>query len=1161
MYSMMDSIIRPNELFKRVSELGQSSIAITDHSSLACDWEGLQASKKHKVKLIMGCEFYFTDDLADETKRLRHIILLARNHEGYKNLLLASKLANDNNIIMFKKTIPRINWDILKQCSGGLICTTACGSGILGHLINTRRKDEAKEEAKKLKDIFGKYLALEIQPHALKRVATNYNDYEDQQLANNTLIKFGKELDIKVIAATNAHYLKKEQWESHDAWLSIGTGMPIRAVSRLKYSTHEFYVKSRDEVESFFRRLYKNKAAEFCDNTLYFSDMCEDPDWIDPKHSNPSGKELPDFPVKDQDDYNIYKGWLALQEERIQKKPEDDSYFRFRCDIGLKEKIPTDKHEKYQARIEEEADVLEFRRFTSYMLIVTDILDFCRKNNIPTGPARGSAASCLSGYLSGIHQVDPIKYDLIFARFHNREKEAQPDIDIDIASFGRDQVKDYLTQKYGEDNVALVSNIMRITPKVYARDIARAYQFGGNTKAAVEIGTEIADSIPADIKSIKSALTKAPLFMEYAEHPDYLVLKKLAPDLDGLPKVWSTHAGGVVVSQRPLETIVPLRRDKNNNVALEYEKERTEENGLVKIDLLGVSMLDVIDKTLELIKKSNKHVPVKEMTDYDRNDSRCYDLISRGDTVCVFQLGTSGGTIEACKSIKPKSINDLAVINALVRPNAANIRKKFIEVWNLGEKVSLMHPLLERAFSGTYGFALFEECLMYVAKDVAGWNLHDADRLRKLTKLKGKYPEKVAKWREDFINGAVNNKGLDKKIATDIWDNIIVSFGNYAFNRAHAVSYSFISYQTAYLKTYYPLEFLTANLMFEVNSNSPKAADNVLKIKNEIRRMNAKIIPPDINKSNTTYNIINDNTLMTGFDALKYMGKNSVPEILANRPFNSFDNFLSNVNGRKVTSAAVQAMAASGCLDSFGMPRKQMFLYASDFKKKLQIWNKKNAGKPFNYPWPSDVGEWTKAEKYAMEHYYIGEGLCCGIIEAYPGFFNKQAINFSELPDMFPDSGDSYDRYEISGSDGVVQGVIKSYFEFKVKKETSKIFGQTMAKIDIEDPYGNTIAMTLFPSGLDTFIKRLKQLGSRKINLEPGIAIHCGCSLNWYEGSLSLIFNTLKKVAPIPPRPKDLVHRKISMRITSRQKKKTSEVNPQQFLEKVEDELVEDGVS
>lgn len=385
----MDSLIEPMDLFLKAKELGQSAIAVTDHGTLSAAWDSLQASKKTGVKLIMGCEFNFVDELSNVDARLRHIILLATNQKGYRNLLLLNKLAGDNNIINFKRAIPRIDWKLLENHSEGLICTTACGGGILGYLINTRRFEEATKQAKRLKDIFGERLALEVQPHNLLRTSNAYNCDEDQKIVNYRLINLGKELGIKVVAATDAHYLRKDQSEAHDAMLAIGAGQPIKSGARLRYiSEHcngEFYVKSRDEVVKFFSRLYKEKAEEFCDNTIYFADMCEDPVWIDPKFTNPSGRELPEFPVKNQPDYQDFLSWKKNNELNSLKK-EDVLYLQYSVNKNFK--CPADKEEEYRARINKEIEVLEMKDLCSYMLIVADYVSWAKKQKNSCRPRK-----------------------------------------------------------------------------------------------------------------------------------------------------------------------------------------------------------------------------------------------------------------------------------------------------------------------------------------------------------------------------------------------------------------------------------------------------------------------------------------------------------------------------------------------------------------------------------------------------------------------------------------------------------------------------------------------------------------------------------------------------------------------------------------------------
>lgn len=1155
-YSLMDSLIEPSEFFKRVKELGQSAVAVTDHGSLSGAWDCLKYSKEAGVKLIMGQEFYFIDDVADTSGRLRHVILLAKNHIGYRNLLALSKAGYDNFQVMFKRAIPRIDWKLLEKYSEGLICVTACGGGIIAQLINTRKLDEARKQTQRLKDIFGDSLALEIQPHAMRRVANLYKDYEDQKFTNHQLIRIGDELGIKVVVTTDAHYTTEDEHEAHDVLLAIASGQPITSGNRLKY-TASFFVRSREEVKDALAMVlmgdYKTRVDEFCDNSLFFAAMCEDPEWIDPKYSNPSGKELPEFPVKDQLDYQEFLTWLDLNEEFKQCK-DDVAYLRYWAYREFPKLTPPDKKDEYWSRLIEEFEVIEYHGFSSYMLIVADYIDWCRRNGIRVGPGRGSVGGSLIGYLTNIHQADPIKYNLIFARFHNKEKTSFPDIDTDFAPSGRERLQQYIRQKYGEDHVAHVSNVNTMTPKVYAKDIARVFQFGGDQKAAVAIGTAIADSIPKEIKTIEDALEQAPLFIEYANSEKYGALKKFAPYLGAKSKAWSTHAAGLVIGKRPLVDFVPLRRDKDGAIAIEYEKERAEANGLVKMDTLGLQTLDIISNTYKLIEQNGKTVP-SDPPNFDEYDVKTYDLISKGDTLCVFQLGGSAGTIDLCRKIKPRSIEDISLINALARPSARDMRADFIEVREGLKPVSLIHPSLQRAFGGTYGFGLFEECLMFLAQDVAGWDLHEADRLRKLTKEKGKNPKKAAKWKKEFVEGSVS-KGIAETVALQIWDEVVDKFQGYGFNASHSILYSLISYHTAYLKAHFPLEFLTANLMSEVSSNALDSDDNIARIKNEIRRLNVKIIPPDINKSDVTYKIIDDNTLMTGLDSLKYMGKDSIPEILSKRPFTNFENFLSSVDGKKVRAPSVQAMAASGCLDSFSMSRRQMFLYASDFKKKLQVWlkRKKKEGN-FNYPWPNEEGDWTIAQKYALERYYIGEGLSGNKIQAYPGFFNSMAPRFAEFAKKFPNPGTSDEHFPIPA----FQAEIMGFFEFKVKKEKSKSFGKPMAKIMLEDPFGTVMVMTVFPKQWVDLKDRIKVLtGGRSNEIVPGIAIYARGSLNWYEGDISIIYEDLLKCVPPPPLPSDLKSRSVSMRV-SRSRKKTEEVDPSELLEQIDDELIEEG--
>lgn len=786
-YSLMHSLIKPSEVFLKAKELGQTSIAITDLATLSGAWDSLKYSREAGIKLIIGAEFHFMNDVTakDDTSRLRHIILLAKNAEGYRNLLALSKEGYENSLLYFKKVIPRLDWSMLEKYKEGLICTTACGGGILSQLINTRKLDDAKKQAIKLKEIFGDNLALEIQPHGMRRTANNYKDYEDQRFTNIQLIKIGDELNIKTIVTTDAHYLNSEDHEGHDVLLAVGSGQPITSGNRLKY-TNDFYMMTEQEILERLRKYlgpYKNRSEEFIENTQYFDKLCDDKaDWIDPKYYREPGVnwELPAFPVKDQPDYKEFLQWKSgsWSEEK-----EDVAYLRYWCEKEFKNKfgnLTDDQRKVYVDRLEKE---LECKIIASYYLIIADFLKWARDNDIPTGSGRGSCGGSLIGYLTGIHEVDPIKYGLIFERFYNKNRKNLGDIDSDISKEGKPLVEEYIVNKYGKNNCAKISNIMMLTPKPYSKAIAKTFMYGGDHKSAIAIGNAIADSIPKDIHTVTKALEEAPLFQEYAKSEKYNHLAKFGKYIGNKPIAKSTHAAGVIICTKDISSICPIRKDKDDVWSVDSEKERAEAQGLVKLDVLGLSTLDIIKDTFKLIKKQNKKEPLIPW-DYDENDQKTYELITSGNTYGVFQFGTSGGTVDLCKRLKPKCMEDLALITALTRPGVPkDFRDKFIEARFSGEQVDLIHTSLERSLKKTYGIPVFDECMLTLGADIAGWDLNESDRLRKFIKDKGKHPEKDEQLKIDFVASTIKN-GIEPKMANKLWNEMFANFSAYLFNKS-----------------------------------------------------------------------------------------------------------------------------------------------------------------------------------------------------------------------------------------------------------------------------------------------------------------------------------------------------------------------------------------
>lgn len=1153
-FSLLDSLISPKALFKQAKELGMSAIAVTDHGSLAGAWDAWKASKDTGVKLIIGCEFYFQNDTSSPTaaeERFRHVILLATNAQGYRNILTLNKKGFDRNTFVGKRVYSVIDWKLLEDHSEGVICLTACGNGIISQLLMNGKTDEAEQTLLRLHKLFGDRLGIEVQPNNMKRGSNLQNDEIDQQFLNRSLIKLGEKHGIRVVAACNAHYLKKEDSETHDVLLAIGSHQTKFSNFRLRYPVADFYLKTGDEVKTFFVRNYGEAAAQsFVDNSVYFANLCEKPEWIDPKFSNPSGKELPIFPVKDEADYVEFRQWVLTQPLEIQKLEEDKLFLRYRCVINFDSRVKDltpEQRDQYNKRIDEELDVLEFHGFSSYMLIVADFIDWARRHDIAVGEGRGSVGGSLIGYLLGIHQADPIKYNLIFARFHNKEKSSFPDIDTDFAPSGRERVQNYLRKKYGEDHVAHVSNVNTITPKVYARDIARACELGGSKDEAIKIGDDVAACLPAEIHSIDDALLKVPLFAEYCKkYPQFIQYK----DICGRYRAWSTHAGGIIISARPLTGLVPLRKDKDGSLAIEYDKDKAEENGLVKMDTLGLSTLDIIGKAMQLIKEAGKEVPTH--IDYDIYDEPAYNTISGGDTFCVFQLGTSGGTMDLCRRIKPKSINDISYVNSLARPSARDMRNDFILTKDGKKPFSLLHPNLGRAFNNTFGFGLYEESLMYLAQDVAGWSLHSADRLRKLTKEKGKNPKKAAEWRAEFIRDSVKN-GVPELIASRIWDEVVDKFQGYGFNMSHSILYSMTSYKTAYLKAHFPVEFLLANLMAEVKSNAPDAKSNMDKIKKELRANKVKILPPDLNKSQLVYTIEDGNKLVTGLDAIKFVGDEGIRDIIEKRPFANFFDFMVRVSSKAVRANNIQALAACGALDSFNIPRKMLFLYCSDYRKKLQVWLKKHdpATDTFVYPWPEEK-DWTKPEIYALEQYYLGEAFYCKPVEAYGQFLKDESITVAQIKK-------AKDKTPVSS----FKGIVRDFFEFRVKKE-GKYYGQAMLKAVLEDRNGDQIGVTIFPDRWKTVQERIQDI-SKKAEFGVGMALHFAGNTNNYEDDMGLILDALYNIALPPAVPADLKAKKIDLRKAKAEAKEAEFERKEKdkdkpLMERIEDMLYDEGL-
>lgn len=1122
----MNSIIKPADLFKRAAELNMNSIAVTDDFSFAGIHDSFKSSKTSKVKLIVGCKYNFVDDLSafdkfnkEETKdkpteKIKNIVLLAMNGAGYKNLLIMNRKGFDCRA----GRLPLISWSDLEKYNEGVICLTGDACGILSYNLCNENIEKAKNDANKLKEIYGENLALELMPNNLK-----YNDC-DQSVANRALFKLSNELNIKPIAASGARYLIKEEHKYHDLVMAIKSGRSYNDKSRPRLEFDQLYLHGAEDIIKFFKRNFgEDFARSLCDNTVYFADKCKIPNWVKPEFVTGDKSQLPTFPVKNEPDYNEFIHWQDKQSDEIKVLDEDKKYMRFKCEQNWAKYVPTDKETIYRDRLKLELDIFEQLGFSSYMLITSDFIGWARKQGIPVGPGRGSVGGSLVGYLLEIHKADPIKYGLIFERFLNLDKKEYPDIDNDFDSEGRERIIGYVSDKYGKDYVAHVSNFITFTPKVAITDVITSLEIGGSRMDAFKIAKNITETIDANAKTIKDALSSSKLFAEFAnEHPDVLDFSEA---LLGSIRSYATHAAGIVIGKYYLPGLVPLRLDDNGIVALEWEKERAAENGLVKIDFLGLETLNIIKQTNIIIRELREPEP-ENPPDYNKPYSEIYDLITNGHTLGVFQLGTSGGTVGLCNMTEPKNIEDIAIINALTRPGVPNdIKKSFIDRKFGREKVVIPHPNLERAVKATMGFCIFEESFLFLAHDFCGWNLQKSDKMRKISKLKAKGKHILAELEGDFVESAVNHSKVTKEFAQKIWNEWVIPLSGYAFNKSHSILYSMTSLHTAYLKAYYPNEFLTANLISETNSNSPVAKDNILKLRHELRKSNVLITQPDINKSYDNYRLIEKDKLITGLSALHGVKKPAADEIMRTRPFSSFEDLLSRADSSKVRAPVIQAMSACGALDSFGLTRKSMYLYCSDLRKKYKTWTQRNPNKTFEYTLPID--EWTIGEIRALETHYLGEAFTGTKQDSFPKLFSghRAVLSINEVIKL-------PDRTNV-----IIEGEVIDMFTFRVKKKESKIYGQECCKMLLEDLSGEQMNVVFFP---DNF-KKLKYLFDDSMNgrkFEKGFGIRVSGNTSEFGNETSLIASDVYGLFEPIGLPTDLTQKKIDINLLKNKKTK-----------------------
>lgn len=870
-YSILDGMIRIDDLIKKVKEMGMGAVAITDHGSISGAITFYDKARENGIKPIIGAELYITHDRKFKGKQQEqedvkvsgyHLVLLAKNFQGYKNLV---KLVTIGNLEGFYYK-PRIDKEVLSKYSEGLIMLTSCLAGEIPQAILYEDKQKLKKNLDDYISIFGKENVF---------VEFQYHGIDEQIKVNTELIKIAKSYGLKRVITNDSHYLNKENYEAHDILLCVQTKKKIDDPKRLKFKQNEFYLKS-------FEELYKIWGDDFKDaflNTKLIAEMVDI-----------------QFPE------NIY--YLPQTENSFENLKE-------LCYRNLPKRYP-DYDNKVLERLEYELSVIRDMGFSDYFLIVSDFIGWARSRGIPVGPGRGSVGGSIVAYLIGITQIDPLKYGLIFERFLNPGRKSMPDIDTDFCQIRRDEVIDYCVEKYGRSKVCNIGTFGTMKARAAVRDVARVLGFPPS------FADHIAKMIPFNY-SIQEALEEnMELKKEYHNDKNVKKIIDVAMELEGLIRNQSVHAAGVIISSIDIDELIPLVKT-NDVIATAYDMSSVERLGFVKMDFLGLRTLTLIDDTVKMIKK----VQGKEIDVYNLplDDRKTFELFCNGDTVGVFQV-ESPGFKRLLKELKPTDINDIISALALYRPGPleSGLVKNFIEAKHDPSKIKYLHPDLEEILKETYGVIVYQEQIMMIANKFANFTLSQADDLRKA--MGKKKPEIMEKYRQTFIEGCINN-GYPEELAKELFD-IIEKFAGYGFNKSHSAAYGILTYITAYLKANYLHEYLTC-LLKSVEGN-PKKLKVFLR---ECFEKEIKVLPPDINKSNESFDIEiidNQKVIRYGFLGIKGLGEAVVNEIIKKRttPFTSVDDFASRVNHQIVNKKAFEILILSGCFDSLYPNRKEL---------------------------------------------------------------------------------------------------------------------------------------------------------------------------------------------------------------------------------------------
>lgn len=1019
-YSLLDGSNKIKEYVARVKELGMNSAAITDHGVMFGVIDFYREAKKAGINPILGCEVYvapgsrFDKEVGTKEDRYYHLVLLAENNQGYQNLM---KIVSKGFVEGYYYK-PRVDMEILEEYHEGIIALSACLAGEVQRNLSRGMYEEAKASAYRYEEIFGKgNFFLELQDHGIA----------EQGIVNQQLLRLSQETKMELVATNDVHYTYASDEKAHDILLCIQTGKKLDDENRMRYEGGQYYVKSEEEMAELFP--YALQALE---NTQKIADRCH--------------VEI-EFGVTKLPKYDVPEGYTSWE------------YLNKLCFEGLKRRYDI-VSEDLKERLEYELSVIHKMGYVDYFLIVWDFIKYAKDHDIMVGPGRGSAAGSIVAYCLEITDIDPIRYQLLFERFLNPERVSMPDIDVDFCFERRQEVIDYVVEKYGSDRVVQIVTFGTMAARAVIRDVGRVMDL---PYAFVD---SIAKMIPMELNiTLEKALQNNELRKEYEVNEQVRELIDMSRKLEGLPRHTSMHAAGVVISQKSVDEYVPLSLGSDGSVVAQFTMTTLEELGLLKMDFLGLRTLTVIQNAVHLAEKSSGKKIDMDAIDY--NDQAVLDMIGTGRTDGVFQI-ESAGMKSFMKELKPHSLEDIIAGISLYRPGPMDFIPQYIKGKNDRAAISYDCPQLEPILAPTYGCIVYQEQVMQIVRDLAGYTLGRSDLLRRaMSKKKGDVMQKerqsfVYGNSEEGVPGCVAN-GIDESTANKIYDEMI-DFAKYAFNKSHAAAYAVVAYQTAYLKYYYPVEFMAA-LMTSVIDNPKKVAEYIY----SSRQMNIKILPPDINFGEGDFSADNGN-IRYGLSAIKSVGRPVIESILKEREvrgrFKNLKDFIERMSGKDVSKRAIENFIKSGAFDSLPGTRKQhMVIYVKILEQVNQERKYSMTGQMSLFDLVSeeekqeydvqlpDVGEYSKETMYTFEKEVLGVYISGHPLEEYEEKWRKNITATTLDFQLDEETGHTKVR---DGSKEVIGGMITG----KTIKNTKT--NKTMAFITVEDLAG-TVEVVVFP--------------------------------------------------------------------------------------------------